>query len=1215
MRKTFAVTLLILTLPLVLSSKTASQTAASEKPLLRISELTEPARLVRETPLVKNGKPLACILHADSEAGRRAAAAIASAVRNLTGCVLPARPATPADVRPDGTAILVGNVNTNPAMALLYARFFTPVDAVCPGKGGSLVHTVFDPFGKKVNAVVVGASDDTGLALAADRLAALIRKQKKGRDLALPRIFAAEYGADFRARYPFAGAAPADDRLEAGLQEGRKALDEGRHTSIAGELGRTALRYQLNGDSTDAKLYAALWDMYAKSAVDDPSKFGGPWGFDSDFRSMDVVSGWRIIENDPSLTDEERLNVTRALGRWVSEPVVQSCEEASRSNRVLHNHETFPALGTLFAGLYFSEVCPAAEGPEWLKIADDLFRRQALYSKPHEDCNGYQWLTNGHLFRYAVARPDHAVFENGNAKRIVDYCIGTMDNLGHQVPYGDTGSWKCWDSEMACLNVYAFVTGDPAAAWAAARKQAVKNYAALYGYCRDAAGETPKDFNGVRCWPLEPQYVKTFPPGQPIPMESLFDKISFREGFDPAQAYLLLDGLSNGGHKHLDGNSLPRLTQFDRIWLADNDYFKTAVKYHNSLMVFKDGEATPIPAYARFLGSGENDRFGYSRTLIEDYSGVDWVRTVVWLKRLGAFVVLDRLTAREASDYQFRLLWHGVGEASLSDKGLFLTQKGPSFWIQPSPGSRLELKNDAELGTNWNDYPHADPVVRSMNATVYRKLARGESHLFATVLHGAAAGNAEPWVLENLEELSGVRLTAGSKKIMIALGPIAQQTYYGEFISDAPLLVLDNYGLSLFAATKASVDGSLLHSSPRPETSEIDVPDPAWAINGFRAAQPPSSGGAQAQIPAQGIAWEKAVASAGQAPGAGSPITRLASAALGGPGRPRSILVGTAAGKLSALNADGTVRWEKSVPDKINDIAAAELDGDGKDEIVIGRQDTKLTVLDPEGGEKWSRALEYYRRPPYVNVVRTGDLDGDGRPEVIAGGENWRFFAFKADGTPLWNYESVHPSRSGAAADLDGDGKAEVLCGTHYYWMTTLNPDGTKLWTYGTFGASFGPICYDIAVGSFDNDKTRGVVLGGGDGGVHYLGSDGKLRLRYDTGDEVRKVLAADLDGDGRDEIIAGSMSRSVYVFDASGKRLWRFEAGSPVNTLAFVVQGKLRRLLAGAESGDLYAFDAAGKVVSLNSFGSPIVDLISVEKGAVAATADGKVRRVEIKR
>jgi hypothetical protein len=105
-------------------------------------------------------------------------------------------------------------------------------------------------------------------------------------------------------------------------------------------------------------------------------------------------------------------------------------------------------------------------------------------------------------------------------------------------------------------------------------------------------------------------------------------------------------------------------------------------------MVFRDGQATPIPAYTRFVGSGENDRFGYSQTLIDGYSGVDWLRTVVWLKRLAAFVVLDRLTALEPSDYQFRLLWHGVGAAALSDQGQFLTQKGPSFWIQPAPGTR-----------------------------------------------------------------------------------------------------------------------------------------------------------------------------------------------------------------------------------------------------------------------------------------------------------------------------------------------------------------------------------------------------------------------------------------------------------------------------------------------------------------------------------------------
>jgi hypothetical protein len=1207
MRKVISLTVLFL------SSAVFSLAVPLQKQTLRISELSAPARLVRDTLLVKDGRPVSDILHPDSEAGRQAAGAIASAVRTLTGCRLTVRPGTAADVQLDRTAILIGNVNSNPALTLLYARFFTPVDAICPGQGGSLVHTVFDPFGKKVNAVVVGASDDAGLARAADRLVAEIRRQKKGKSLSLPRIFAADYSAAFRARNPVAGASPAADRLEAGLRDGQKALDEGIHTSIAGELAKAALRYQLNGDAVEAKLYAALWDMYAKSAVEDASKFGGPWGFDSDFRSMEVVAGWRIVENEPALTDAERLAVTRSLGRWVSEPVVQSCAEAD-GRRVLHNHETFPALGTLFAGLYFSEVCPAAEGPEWLKIADAQFRRQAGHFKPQEDCNGYQWLTIGHLFRYAVARPDPTVFDNGNARKMIDYCIGTMDNLGIQVPYGDTGSWKCWDSEMACLNVFAFVTGDPAAAWTAARKTTVKDYSALYGYCRDTAGETPAGFGGVRLWPLEPQYVATFPPEKPVPPEALFDKISFREGFDPAGPYLLLDGLSNGGHKHLDGNSLPRLTQFERIWLADNDYFKTAVKYHNSLMVFRDGQATPIPAYTRFVGSGENDRFGYSQTRIEDYSGVDWDRTVVWLKRLGAFVVLDRLTAREASDYQFRLLWHGVGEAALSEKGLFLSQKGPSYWIQPAPGTLLELKNDAELGANWKDYPHADPFVRSLNATVYKKLAQGESHLFATVLHGAAAGNAEPWTLEHLENLSGVRLTAGQEKMVIGLGPIEQPTYYGTFRSDAGLIVLNNGILSLFSATSAGLDGSPLHSSTRPETAEIAVPDSLSLIDGLPAVTPTVTKGLQIKVPAQKLVWEKGVAEAGTAPDAGSPITRLAAASLDGPGKPLSILVGTTAGRLAALNGDGTGRWEMSVPDRINDIAAADLDGDGRDDVVIGRQDTNVTALDHAGKERWSRMLDYYRRPPYVNVVRTGDLDGDGRPEVIAGGENWRFYAFGADGRPLWNYESVHPSRSGAAADLNGDGKAEVLCGTHYYWMTTLNPDGTKLWTYGTFGASFGPICYDIAVGSFDGDKTRGVVLGGGDGGVHYLGSDGKLRLRYDTGDEVRKVLAADLDGDGRDEIIAGSMSRSVYVFDAGGKRLWRFETGSPVNTLVFVRQGEKRRLLAGTEAGDLYGFDSTGNRVSLNSFGAPIVDIVAVERGAAVATADGRIRRLEIR-
>ena len=63
--------------------------------------------------------------------------------------------------------------------------------------------------------------------------------------------------------------------------------------------------------------------------------------------------------------------------------------------------------------------------------------------------------------RYCLARPDFTLFENGNGGKIIDYLIGTMDNLGYQVPYGDTGSWQCWNSEMVCLDMFAYATGSP----------------------------------------------------------------------------------------------------------------------------------------------------------------------------------------------------------------------------------------------------------------------------------------------------------------------------------------------------------------------------------------------------------------------------------------------------------------------------------------------------------------------------------------------------------------------------------------------------------------------------------------------------------------------------------------------------------------------------------------------------------------------------------
>ncbi len=1342
-------------------------------PLRSVKDLKAANLLLREVPLVTAGQPVATVLHPDSDAGRQAAAVVVAAVKKQSGATLTARPGTAADRQPSAPAILLGNVDSNPALAVLYARALTPADAICPGPGGSLVHTIADPFGTGGSVVVAGASDDAGLAKAAAALAAQVAQRPAGADLALGRLFLPDYTGEMQRRYAWAMKPAAANRLEEGLKQGQRALDEGMHTSIAGILQSVALRYQLSGHSVEAKLFVALWDLYAKSAVADPRKFGGPWGFDSDFPSFWVVTGWDAIEEDPSLTDAERLRVAQQMARWLAEAVIPKV--GGRPNHVPHNHQTFPGLGALMAGLYYSKSYRAVEGTAWLQIADNLFGWQAAYAKPWEDCNGYQWLTNGHLMRYSLARPDLTVFENGNAKKIIDYCLGTMNNLGYQVPYGDTGSWQCWNSEMICLDAYAFVTGDKAAAWAAARKRELKRTFELYSFYRSDPGEKPAKLDGVKLFPLDATYYESWPAeGRPA-LAHCYDKVAFRERVDPQAPYLLVDGLSNGGHKHLDGNSIPQMTAYDRIWLADNDYFKAQTKYHNSVLIFKDGEATPIPDYAELVGMGETQGYGYCRSRMSGYSGVTWDRAVVWLKGQKAFVVLDRLEAQETNEYQLRLLWHGVGRPTLDGDGLLLEQKGPAMRIDVGPGPKLKVVDDADLGANWSGYAHADPVVRSLNAVAQVQLQKGQSYLFATVIHGDPKGDVKPWKMSYIAGADGVMLATPNGPLAVGMGPVAAETPVGAFSTDAKAIVVDGDGVTLLGAREAGAGGTQVHSSPEPTDVEFPFPDAAGAMAQIPTRPVPTNLSAGGQAAPGRTVWERQpqpdslvvsgnrglpgavnlgvkltsdpapakanvfneggpnsaealldgdwasntgtsvmydpdrtvtltldlgrpvaiqqvrwlqwwatssskntryllkkatvllsndgfqadrrqvgeVTDPGPHPNFGQPlpyrvavtgqtaryvrwviepqkgsavylsellvdgklpeggaavapyhISRLAAGRLSG-GAQADLVVATKEGSLLAFKADGAPLWSVSCPAAINDVTCADVDGDGRDEVVIGRQDFKLTLLSADGKERWSRELKFYRRPPYVNVVRTGDLDGDGRPEIIAGGENWRFYAYKADGTELWNYESVHPSRSGAVADLDGDGKCEVLCGTHYYWFSTLKPDGTQLWGY-----HFGPIAYDVATGSFDGNRKRGVVIGGGDGFVHYLDSAGKSRLKYNTGDEVRKVACADLDGSGKDQIIAGSLNYNVYCFGADGKRRWRQDVGDEVTALT-TIKGLA---VVGTAGGKVFAFDAAGKAASVTELGAAVVDVRAFGEDVVVATADGKVRRLAVK-
>ena len=358
MRKVLSLTMLIL--PLVLFS----QTGPAGKQLTPIAKLTEPAKLVRETPLVKDGRPVSIILHPDSDAGRQAAAAIACRRPGLDG--LPAARAAghPRRRPPDRTAILIGNVNTNPAHdASLQPDSSRRSTSSVPAKEGAWSTRCLIPSARSATPSWSGLRTTPVWSRPPIGSGGSDPPAEKREETWCCRGSSPPITAPISARD---SRSPASRRPPTGSRPGcgtdRKRWTKAGTRRSPANCAKVALRYQLNGDAVEAKLYAALWDMYAKSAKDDPRNSAVPGVSTATSSPWRSWPGWRIVENDPSLTDAERLNVTRSLGRWVSEPVVTSCAEASTQRAFFTTTKPSPRWGRCSPASISPRSAPSRRG-------------------------------------------------------------------------------------------------------------------------------------------------------------------------------------------------------------------------------------------------------------------------------------------------------------------------------------------------------------------------------------------------------------------------------------------------------------------------------------------------------------------------------------------------------------------------------------------------------------------------------------------------------------------------------------------------------------------------------------------------------------------------------------------------------------------------------------------------------------------------------------
>ncbi len=908
---------------------------------------------------------------------------------------------------------------------------------------------------------------------------------------------------------------------------------------------------------------------------------------------------------------------------------------------VAHNHQTFPVRSLVVAGRYFDYYYDLPDAKLWLEWSDLFMEGPLLTSKPLCDCTGYQEITMVHAARHAATTGRWEYFKQEPLYQYLRLSFMSYDNMGSIASYGDVGGYH---------------RPAPSGAMAAT----IANFVSATGGRIDGTRINPQAMLGVYIHPLEPMWYATYESEMAVPLEQTFDKISFRESYDPDRAYLLLDGLSRGYHGHWDGNSILRFTDNGRMWLCEADYLKGDPKDHITVTPIRNGESARPTMVSALEGSVVSPTWGTTITRTPGYAGLDWDRHIIWHRPSDTFILLDDTTATEAGTYDIKARFRSLGEASLAGRSWHVEQAGNEHFHLHLPGrGRLMEGSAPDEAKNWTSYEFADdPTPKLLSHQAVKELAPGERATLRACFY--ADSTAQPRLevralgehaiatdgpLQVVAGVGGLEPSGlGTDARHFVFGPedllLVQATrLHAGFVavsSDKPIdLALDARTgeglLKVGEPTTVSVIGigtvTFEGQEGQPGTQDIpagtytfraDVDALAAALAAAYQAAWAASTAEVEDEPAQPTANMTPVAQL-QLPAA---LRCLATGDVTGDGTDECA-AGCIDGTLIVADATGRELWRIGHQAAVNDVVVADLDGDGRAEVICGVEDEHIYVYGPDGTLMWKRYFEAFRseggREGWVRVVHVADFDGDGSPEVVAGCANTFVYVMDAQGNTKqshgrdWVFGYRHSVSALGSADVSGDGQLELLAGWTYpaRWIIDFADTGRS--HANSFGGSIGG-CFAIAAGDVDGDGLPEGLFGDSDGQLTAASKSATnertadIRWQKIIGDDmIVKLLADDYDGNGALDIIVASRSGFLARLDAAGTSRWVRYAHNAL-TDAARVPGDTALFARSSADGSVAVYDIAGDEQARWHIGTPVQGVAAgrgVRPAIFAAAAD----------
>lgn len=292
-------------------------------------------------------------------------------------------------------------------------------------------------------------------------------------------------------------------------------------------------------------------------------------------------------------------------------------------------------------------------------------------------------------------------------------------------------------------------------------------------------------------------------------------------------------------------------------------------------------------------------------------------------------------------------------------------------------------------------------------------------------------------------------------------------------------------------------------------------------------------------------------------------------------GKPE-ILHGEFGGYVICINAEnGSVAWE--IPVDLNSwIQTAptivDLDGNGQLDFVVGTWNN-VTIADNKlyayKGDDHSLLWSYPIRDFMYHGTAVADLDQDGKPELVIGSYNDTLYCINGEnGSTNWKYAATGGYIGGPAtiADLDNDGACEVLFISSYV-VTALSGEGIHKWHYNipNYEQSF----RGCALADINNDAFLDITFGTDGGKVIALtGNTGSLIWTKDLAAHYGNAnfaldhapLLSDFDNDDSLEVFIVGGHGEYPAFQNDFGRAYMITAGKGNGPDWLIFQHDIRR-------------------------------------------------------